>query len=356
MKTVFEFGEASGYWTPVADKLTGSFWTWYLGGVIELTGIFFFAVFLVGFAVTLLCFRRKYLFLLVWLAGGYLIVTFFEAKLARYISGILPPMAIFTAIGLSKIRPRILRAITLGVLAVGVLIGFIWTSWGLTPGDPPDWLRGNRPANEVWRKAFDWSRAPEQCGDWQAARIIREIKNDSCGEEKLVFVVPYLSFFFPETFRTFVALEGIPVQVEGPGSPYAGFNYRFLIEADYLVTKSGTQIRDNLPRLDYIEPAAALLKNPPEEFSLTHETLGVFPLPDGSEATLLKRTAPAEPGERIALIHRCLEIDPDHVWAWNALGEALLETGQARKARKAFQQVIHFNPEWTGGYLGMGRT
>lgn len=354
MRTVFLFGEASNYWTPVLGRGRMVFWTWYLGEIPELTGWFGAGAFLLGLGVLLARPRKSHALLFCWAAGGYLAVSFFEAKLSRYASVLLPALGLVTALGFAAIPGKVLRRTLAGILIGGTAIGYIWNTWGITPMKLlPGWKEAGK-----WEKnyetVFSWDKSPRKSGDWRVAEILSDISRE--GREKpLIFVAPYLPYFFPESFRAAAAAAGIDCRVEGPGSPYGGFNFRFLLEADYIVTKDGDLTDKQLERLKFIEPAAELVADPPESVRKNREPAGEYLLPDGSRAYLYRRRGPAGHLEKVETLRRVLAIDPLQVWGWNALGESLLELGSAGEARRAFEEVVRLNPSWTGGYLGLSR-
>jgi len=355
LRVVFDYGEITGYWTPVASRWSLPFWTWYLEAVRGLIGWFLSGAFLAALAVLLARFRVRYLPLLVWILGGYLAVSWFEAKLPRYASALLPALALVTAVGIVRIPRRSWRRAAIGLLAAGQVAGFLWSSWGIRLAPAPAWLRGELTDERFYESMFYWDKPPERAGDWRVEEILAAVERNASGRNVKVMVVPYLKNFFPETFAAAAAGRGLDYKFDGPGSPFRGFNFRFLLDADYIVSKDGETTRDDLERLEYVAPAAELVAAPPPAFAARHELMGVFPLPDGTDARLYRRCAPLAPEEQAETVRAVLAVDPDHVWAWNALGEALVEAGDGAGAREAFAEVVRLDPEWTGGYLGLGR-
>jgi tetratricopeptide (TPR) repeat protein len=65
--------------------------------------------------------------------------------------------------------------------------------------------------------------------------------------------------------------------------------------------------------------------------------------------------APAVSQERLAVLRRLAEQDPNDAVAWFGYGRACLAAEQADEARRAFERALALDPRWSAAWRDLGR-
>lgn len=355
--TKFSYGITGGAWEPVKGTFTPQALFWYLGQIQKTTSLFFFIIFVTGFISLLIGRNRKFLLLLLTFVGCYLILTFYPAKDARYISPLLPIAAVITAESIWLLRTKILKAISILLIIIFSILNYLRVSWDVDPFNisyRESLLK--LPFFSEPLELIPHAKAPRAFPDWKWEKIITRVSEELDGEEAKLLIAPYLPDFNFLTFSYFCLLSGEKIESVGVGTKNLYYyNFKNLIEADYIVTKTGKSVPREHIRFEFARKTVDLLKNPPITFQKSHKEIAQYPLHDGSEAILISRTSPLTIREEMAMLEEVLKIDPEHPWARRRLGEIYLKEGMPRKALNTFRGIITVLPDWPGGYLGTGR-
>lgn len=355
--TKFTYGIVADSWQPVQGTFTAQSFLWYLGHLQKASSLFFFILLILGFAVLLLKFRRDYLFLILTFAGGYLLITLYPSKDARYVAPLLPLAAVITAEGICRLRLNFLRwsAVLLAILVA--FFNYLRVSWDAGPFQVPyQQTLIELPLFSEPLELLPHEKKPRALPDWQWERIVGRVGEELKGGRGRLLVVPYLPDFNYLTFSYFCLLDGGRIESVGVGTKNLyHYNYDNLLQADYIVTKTGKAVPESHIRYEFAEKTAELLADPPAAFRQNHQEIARYRLPDGSEAILIARTAPVSVSEEMAVLEEVVKIEPEHSWALRALGERYLEEGMPEKALEVFRRIIPILPDWPGSYLSPGR-
>lgn len=353
----FTYGITGEAWQPVEGIFSLEAIFWYLGHMQKATSLFFFILWIIGLLVMLVKYQRKYLPLLLAFIGGYFLITIYPGKDARYVSPLLPLAAVITAEGISRLRPQPLRSILTPLIILVSFFNYLRVTWDAGPFKIPyHQTLLEVPFFSEPLELLPHEKKPRSLADWQWEKIVGRVAEEIRGREAKLLVAPYLANFNYLTFSYFCLLSGEEIESAGVGTRNL-FNYNFdnLLQADYILTKTGQAVPESHIRYEFAEKTVELLENPPAAFQKNHREIARYPLPDGSEAILIARTSPVDIPEKLAILEEVLKIEPDHPWALRALGEIYLKADMPERALKVFQEIIVLLPDWVGGYLSVGR-
>ena len=355
--TKLSYGVTGGAWEPVGSTFGLASFTWYLGQILKETSLFFFVLFIAATVSLLFKLNRKRAFLLLSLLGGYLIITIFPSKDARYICPLLPLAALVTTNGLYRIRIKPIRIIVGGLIIIFALGNYLRVNWNIGPFKMPYHKSLlSLPLLPEPLELIPSEHPPIPYADWRWDEIIKTIREDMGEGTGRLLVAPYLPEFNAATFNYFCLIHGISLKCLDMGTKNLyHYNFRNLLDSDYIITKNGKTVPYSHIRFEFAEKTAEMLENPPPPFLKNHATIAVFPLPDGSEARLIKRDKPISTEEKIVIIEESIKIDPIHPWAYLTLGRAYLDKAEPARALRNFEKVIELLPDWPGGYLDAGR-
>ena len=355
--TKFVYGITGEAWDPVGSVLTPAAFLWYPGEFLKQLSLFFFVVCALAAVLVLFHLNRTRLLLLLTVLGGYLAITLYPAKDARYVAALLPLAGLITADALFLLKPRWLRFGMGGLLAAAAIGNYLRVSWDSGPfAVPYHKTLLEVPFSSTPLELVPAARPPAPLEDWKWKEMLRAMADGLEKQRGKVLVVPYLADFNFSTLNYFSLLYDLPLDAVSVGTRgLYRYHFRHLLDSDFTVVKSGRSVPFSHLRFDFFQRTAELLADPPPVFRESHRLLASFALPDDSEAVIWKRIRPAPPAEEIELIEAALEIDPGHPWAYRALGEAYLEAGDPQNAEEIFARVAELLPDWPGGYLGMGR-
>ena len=354
-KLIYAF--SGGAWEPVESVFSFASLFWYLGRLQIQASLFFFLLFIP--ALIWLIFRgqrRERLIVLTFLAD-YLIFSFFPSKDARYISTLLPLMALITALVISRIKPKALKIFVLALTVIFSGFNYLQVSWRKGPFNIPyHKSRLKLPFFKSELRLLPAAYPPARPANWKIEKISHDILNNLKEKKALILVVPYLPEFSVNSFQYLALEEAPPLKFVTVGTKHLyHYNYKYLLKADFVVTKTGPVVPFHHLRFEWEERTGALFNRPPPLLKASLRLIASYPLPDGTEARLYRRTKSAESAEKIEVINAALEIDPENPWAWVGLGEAYLARNEFKEALTAFDRVVKLNPKWTGGYLNRGR-
>lgn len=356
--TKFSYGVSGGAWEPVQSGFAIDSLAWYLGQIQKEVSLFFFILFIATALYLIFKPNRERVLIILTFLGGYFLISLYPSKDARYICPLLPLAALVTADGFNHIR-RKPAGIVIGALIIFFAMGnYLRVNWNIGPFKIPYHKSLVKiPLLNLTMELVPAEHPPRPYSNWRWKEIAEKIRDDLKNKEGKLLVVPYLPEFNAETFNYFCLLGDVPVEAVDMGTQNLyHYNFRNLLDSDYILTKSGEAVPYSHIRFEFAEKTVEMLKNPPGPFLENHILLEVFSLPDGSEAFLFKRVNPVGAEEEITMIEESLKIDPAHPWAYLALGEAYLSKEDPVGALNNFEKVIRLLPDWPGGYLGAGRS
>ncbi len=358
--TKFSYNVAGGAWEPVESVFSLESFLWYLGHIQEQISLFFFLLLIIFFLAAI--FNRGYrvALLLVTLAGSYLILSFFPTKDARFVSTLLPLCALITAAGIVRLKNPVIKSGLLSLVVIVAILNFLQVSWNLGPFNIPyHKSRILLPLYDFELHLVPPAYPPQPKQEWAIEAILDDIVRDKFRPRQAapdkILVAPYLPDFNVNIFNHHAALRDLPLEFVDSGTRNLyHYNFRALLEAGYLIGKTGDSVPFSHVRFEYAEETNNLLNDPWPLFQGQIRLLSEYELPDGSRALVYQRTAPPGNPERIAILEKVLTLEPGHPWAWQALGETLLKEGRLDRAREAFLKVTELLPDWAGGYVHLG--
>jgi len=131
--TKFSYGITGEAWKPVEGTFTPQALFWYLGQLQKAASLFFFVLFVIAFTVLIVKRRRRYLLPLLTFAGGYLVITLYPGKDARYVTPLLPVAAVITAESWRLLRSKTARVIIVLLITLAALFNYLRVSWNAGP-------------------------------------------------------------------------------------------------------------------------------------------------------------------------------------------------------------------------------
>jgi len=357
LSTKFLYGITGEAWNPTASVFSLKSLLWYLGHIQRQVSFFFLLLFIPALSWAALSRDRMTRLLAITFFAGYMILSFYPGKDARYISTLLPLTALFISASVNRLKPRGLKIAVLVLITAVCCLNFLQVSWNRGPFNIPyHKSRIKLPVYDFELHLFPMANPPARVPDWGGENIISDILKDSQGAGGSVLVTPYLPDFSVNTFKYISESKKLPLQFVTVGTKNLyHFNFKPLIETDYIITKTGKATPFTHLRFEYAERSNELINNPGEIFGGNLHLIAEFDLPDQTRARLYRRLGPHSSWEKIDIIKQALKIDPEHPWAHLALGEACLDEGDLEQAMTAFVRVAELLPDWPGGYLNIGR-
>ncbi len=353
-KLIYAF--SGGAWEPVKSVFSFASLFWYLGRLQIQVSLFFFILFIPFLILLGLQGGRRARLIVLTFLGDYLIFSFFPSKDARYISTLLPLIALITAVGITRSKSKALKISLPALMVVIGSFNYLQVSWQRGPFNIPyHKSRLKLPFSKPELRLLPVAYPPARPADWKIKEISRAIRENMKGKKALVLVVPYLPEFGVNSFQYLALLKDIPLKFVTVGTKRLyNYNYKYLLQADFVVTKTGPVVPFHHLRFEWEEKTGDLFNSPSPHLKESLRLIASYPLPDGTEARLYRRVREAGPAEKIEVIRSALEIDPKNPWAWLGLGEAYLTQKEFTEALRAFNRVVELIPKWTGGYLNRG--
>lgn len=222
--------------------------------------------------------------MLIWLAGGYFLLTFIIAnKDVRHFIPCAPVMGFLVAdwlLSRTTIMRRVLVSLTLAVSTVF----FFASQWGAPRNGSVVFSRAAHYNWKVWDGALFSETIPHQ-ENWNIPPLIRTVAQDAAQRDSTspprIAVVPFVYRFNNQTLQCYAALQNFSAEFISVGNEP---DPTILRSFDYVITKTGDQGAAALTT-----EAAAMnrfLKSPLSPFT----PLSSFSLFDGSNAVVLKKS------------------------------------------------------------------
>jgi 4-amino-4-deoxy-L-arabinose transferase-like glycosyltransferase len=186
-----------------------------------------FIAFIAGVVLLVFNFKRSWIPILLWIAGGWLGLLFFQNKDPRYAAPLLPAIALITSQLFQ--RKEGLFALLIPVL----LIQHHLVSFGI-PQLPASIVLakgGQGPISYDWnlytQQYFGWG--PPAAEDWKIEHVLQSVAAQ--GRPVRLGMVPDIPRFDTLAFEFYIALKRLPVTVNRLGV----FDEGAIVENDYIV-------------------------------------------------------------------------------------------------------------------------
>lgn len=243
--------------------------------IVQQIGLFFFLIFVYGLSrLTSSIDCRKAMFLVTWVLSIYLIHTLARFKVFSQDVGILLPISIISAIGLSSLgrwrRPAIAATLAMGIFQFATL-------------SLPEGLLANKMGKFEW--AGHYAMLPKK-EDWRIEEALVALHDH---QTKVVVLSDHI-FINGTTFEFYTKRRHLPLAITPCWQ--AVWERKDLSSYDVIVAKSDTDWIPRGAQGDYCfgspEPYIALLKNI-EGGNTNFELFKKYLLPDGTEMLIYQR-------------------------------------------------------------------
>jgi len=208
---------------------------------------------------------------------------------SRYIMPLLPPLGIAVALGLSRVRPRWLRATLVGAVAAMMLIQFVALSF-----DALDPLRQAAPVLADGLSIQPPASGRTDAGYWVAPDVLQYVQDHRDTDPARLGILVNRQQVNGKQFIYLVYADFPGVQIDelatiGRDNPA----YPRLFEEDFVLLVDPPP--DHVRRPDTVETTERLLTRPDDTFHRAFDLAASYPLPDGSRLLLYQRRLPTPP-------------------------------------------------------------
>jgi 4-amino-4-deoxy-L-arabinose transferase-like glycosyltransferase len=186
-----------------------------------------FVALIAGFILMLLNWTSDWIPIVLWIAGGWLGLLFFQNKDPRYTAPLLPAVALITAQVFQK------KEVLVGLLIPLLLAQHYLVSFGIPELPPAVVLAkgGDGPVAYDWnlyaQSYFGWG--PPAREDWKIEHVLQRVMSQ--GGPVKVGMVPDIPRFDTLAFEFYITLEKLPVTV----TRLTVFDERAIADNDYLI-------------------------------------------------------------------------------------------------------------------------
>lgn len=302
--------QEAGTFAPVENVLSVESLLWYAANLPTSIGLPFGLLFFGGLVVYLgALFTRRVpghtAILLAWLVVPYVGLSLQATKEFFYLAPLYPAVALLVAFGvLYLLRRSVTLQVAAGSAIAALSLLFLWQmSWGIPP------------ANQLPGFLSIASRTPDASA-WRSEEIIGAILQAAGADDSVtVGVVSALAHSSEPPLTYYARLAGSEMDIIRWTDPVPT-----LLDADYVVVKTGavaspfpTTLKDTNATV-----VAQVLADESSIFYSTHVEIQRFDLPDGSQAVIYRRLAPASLDEAQTVA--------EALWATPIKGPALEQT------------------------------
>lgn len=344
---VFTFG--------FANVPTGFFW--HLQTMPYAISNVFTAFFGVGVIILLVKHRRTDLLLLAAFLGAYVYSATAATKTWMHFAGILPVMALISAIWLDEIKGKIMKIALWTILLFTGLFAYCYVNFGEGTTIIARALSAPMtPQGQCLAVDMVFCPSPPDSYDWEKLHllILKRIKSDpecrkgGCNVLALIPNEPIANNTLEYYQQTKFAGSPLRIVTIRPAAfKIIPFNFGVLLQSPFIIfsDKKYTEI--------YAAAAGRLLFDQPEPFALSHQVIETFTLPDNHKLYLLKRTAPLTLSEAQDVI-RSLDLDDKYKFGqYRVLAPLYAQAGQYENALEAYQRALEYEPENAELYFGL---
>lgn len=237
--------------------------------------------------------------LIAWLVVSFLVFALIYNKDERFTIPLLPALALFTALGIARVRRLVLRRVLIVLIVACTAVQFVGLTWGLS-GRLPVGLLPRRVSVQLGPVPLTLYAenvhvaTPARAEDWQVEHILADSLRAAGaieeGAKLTLTVLPDATYFEPNVFTYFALLGRLPIQVDRvTGIVATPDAEERVLDSDFVVAKSGDQ---GVPWS--AQDAAAFsdrLRNPADALGERFRLIGQYELPDGSAAELYANVA-----------------------------------------------------------------
>ncbi|MDD5492440.1 MAG: phospholipid carrier-dependent glycosyltransferase [bacterium] len=242
--------------------LSLSSWLYYCKNLLLQIQPMFLVIFIIGFLIYLVTWKRQNKIIIWWIAVPYIILTLIRNKDERYTLPFLAAVSIISCFWIANIKKDFLKYIFISLIVAFGITQYFVTSFG--------------------QVGYYYCQPPHP-EDWQQKAVCDLIiQTKPAGRAfSSVSVVANQSYWHSETLQFYADAHQLPILFKGYSRNLGQF-------ADYIITKSG----DLGPSFSLGQiPAAreAILLDPKNEFHRSFRLIGCFALPDYSWLYVFKR-------------------------------------------------------------------
>jgi hypothetical protein len=291
-------------------------WTHYPGFLDDVLCTFSVLLLIIGVAVGLLCRDRRLCIPLTWFVGGIILHSLITLGHARYLLPLVPSAALLSAWWLLSLRPGLFKKSFIAAVILLSLGNYSIFSWygpvgqgpraddsGIIFNRPFPWMNVLRNHTRFWvgPKAIRYAYPPRKIG-WPYEEIMAAVHDDAQKHSNqslsLVFGAD-LSGFNCSYAMYFSLLQAVKHSYERninityyPSYYWKTEDILNLFDQPYVLIKAGNNVnRANYRKIikGFTETFNTIRDTVPDRFQVVQE----FDLPDGSKASLYRRTGPA---------------------------------------------------------------
>lgn len=237
-----------------------------------------FVAFIVGFALLLANFERRWTPVVLWIAGGWLGLLLFQNKDPRYTSPLLPAVALVTGMVFQR------KKFLIGILIPVLVFQHYLVSFGI-PRLPAAMILakgGNGTISYDWnvytQHYFGWG--PPAREDWEIEHVLEAVTTTG-GALVHLGLVPDIPRFDTLAFRFYITLRRLPVTIDRLVIP----TQEAIRDNDYILAPEGPL---KLEPGAYFPPALLDITNYIAQHPETFLLMERFVLPNGDTIRLYK--------------------------------------------------------------------
>jgi tetratricopeptide (TPR) repeat protein/4-amino-4-deoxy-L-arabinose transferase-like glycosyltransferase len=361
ISTVSAF-ETAGTFAPVKDARSLQSFLWYATNLYASVSWPLHLLFAIGLIVYVSALVTRSIqpasaIVLAWVVVPYVTLSLTASKGFSYISALYPALTLLLAFAViflfRRSRAGQLAASTV-VLALALL-----TYWQVSWAQPLPSSLANRLAMYA---------APPSRELWPGDSIIRAIRRLAPVDQPVTIGVVSAAPNLAEPPLAYYARRQAPhMSVIRWSDPLPTLH-----TADFVVVKTGVVAADP-PRTIEDKNAtlvSKLLQQPTSIFYTTHQQVGQYALPDGSQAIIYQRRVPPSAEQMQTIVEELtaaagaaeqstaalVEVDRITLRSQVELGMQLFAEGRYEEALPVFQQVVDANPSIADAQQGLGRT
>lgn len=241
--------------------------------------------------------RRPSLVLALIVVAAYAVLAWRRVFTWMYFAPVLPVIAVLSALWIVNLRPKKLAAVVAAVAVTIAGLTFSLVTWGEKAWNRPLVQALGAPLGSNTCKVavtMAFCPMPAQTDSWPIIEILdsilkdrRCVKDNRCKLMMLQVGEFKAPLFQYHQIRAWKRLR-VPVNSQG----HLGMGHRFQLQS---FLKSEYMLFPRLSRQEgsdrnYLVAGSRFLQCPPLSFAAAHETVGLFELPDGKTAELIRRT------------------------------------------------------------------
>jgi len=304
------------------------------------------------FGVSLIAALIKRQLLALALAFMFALAYFFHSLMVgygwRYFSQVLPLAAVLTSSWVLSIRHRLISVVIAGVCIATSLFNYAFVSWDTinVTGTAADAL-GISTNAAICRPSFAFFCSdPPQLDQWPLSEMLGTvIDNPQCSSGECdLLILPGSNYFFQGVFFH-IAIDypdqelGFHILLEQGETRY--FNFPALLESEFIFYNSGAQSQS----LDNAESATnrlatSFFQSLPPLFAASHQAVGKYRMPDGSNAIIYQRVKPLTREEAEEVVSAVKLMEKREALKYKVFIGLATHEGDVNKVMSLYQEAI----------------